>query len=46
VALDIVFPADTSLWVLLATLGVGVLAGVLPALRAAGLDPVSVLRHE
>ncbi|MHB1844691.1 MAG: ABC transporter permease [Deltaproteobacteria bacterium] len=43
-------PAKLSLWIVLLAFGfsgaVGVLSGVLPARRAAALDPVEALRHE
>lgn len=44
------FPATPPLWAvasgLLSSVGIGVIAGYLPARRAAGLDPVEALRYE
>jgi putative ABC transport system permease protein len=44
------FPAAPPLWAvaagLLSSVGIGMIAGYLPARRAAGLDPVEALRYE
>ena len=44
------FPLQLSPWITMTALGfsaaVGILAGVIPARRAANLDPVDALRHE
>jgi putative ABC transport system permease protein len=45
-AMALTFPWGSATVVVLCTLGAGVIAGVLPAYRAASLDPVKALRHE